>query len=201
MLRVFGIPGAAVDFCPVFAAEQEARLDTRFQRQSVGDVEVGQDRNIQVVQPVVEFEFVFGAERALGDFGAGTLARIQNIQRNGEPFGRPVFGESADHQRGFRAGEVIDVVETVGMQVRNVYSDFGSERERFLSRNGAGSDRRYEQKDNFFHKVVFEWFVKFVNSSLIMSVRAGELSQCLVFSVRRSSLRYKLKGYSWKFQK
>lgn len=25
MLRVFGIPGAAVDFCPVFAAEQEAR--------------------------------------------------------------------------------------------------------------------------------------------------------------------------------
>ena len=61
----------------------------------------------------------------MGDFGAGTLARIQNIQRNGEPFGRPVFGESADHQRGFRAGEVIDVVETVGMQVRNVYSDFG----------------------------------------------------------------------------
>lgn len=57
---------------------------------------------------------------------------------------------------------MIDVVETVGMQVRNVYSDFRSERERFLSRCSAGSDRRYEQKNNFFHKVVFERFVKFV---------------------------------------
>ena len=96
---------------------------------------------------------MFRAERALGDFGAGTLARIQDVQRNGEPFGRPVFGESADHQRGFRAGEVIDVVETVGMQVRNVYTDFGAERERFLSRNGSGGDCRYEQKDDFFHKL------------------------------------------------
>ena len=82
MLRVFGIPGAAVDFCPVFAAEQEARLDTRFQRQSVGDVEVGQDRNIQVVQPVVEFEFVFGAERALGDSGAGDLDSLIDVVVN-----------------------------------------------------------------------------------------------------------------------
>ena len=48
---------------------------------------------------------------------------------------------------------MIDVVETVGMQVRNVYTDFGAERERFLSRNGSGGDCRYEQKDDFFHKL------------------------------------------------
>ena len=143
VFEVGGFPRSVVAAHPQFGTDEESRLDAGFQGQSFGYVKVGQDRNVQVIEPVAKL-FGLGYEsssrapfrprRLVG----GTLPGIEHVRRDGEPFQRAVFGESADDQRGFRSVQVAGILGGTSVQVGDVDSDFRAERKGFLPGNDSG---------------------------------------------------------------